>query len=503
MTYVYQYVDRRTDVQTPKFVHPSLIPRLGNGTHGRASAAAALGSRSLQTTDRTMARSRLPQKLWLFLAPCFILANIPLSHAFATHASAPSWADLQDKLPSTKHAGPLVIEERELDTTTELADKLVIHVDRNHWCPNCERALLALEVKNAEYVKVLVDDDYSEPDRLPKLKWPDGTVQQGKDMFQILEKIQEQYSDTTPDLYPSISISVDIVRASIERRFEGIMPRYTLPSSLTPFIFLEECALEKDPLSKLGTAEVCRDDDVVQKFKFKVSLEEIDEVLEEYEDGNFIAGEDITAADIYWAPYLERFAAQLPMLYEGLAPRSREFEAVKDWYDDMDQQIPCYSCAVKGRAETWQQLLRNQHPELEFREEIVPNLPTKRSFDANKVWSRYAKDRPYLEETPTKEAAARIVRKYEGWVIAAADACPSVGDADAALRELCVMLCTIDAFDTDAVAEVAANLSGDVREVASFLASEDGYGLAVPKDMGLIPFEALKRVADSAPSPRI
>ena len=52
-------------------------------------------------------------------------------------------------------------------------------------------------------------------------------------------------------------------------------------------------------------------------------------------------------------------------------------------------------------------------------------------------------------------------------------------------------------------AEVAANLSGDVREVASFLASEDGYGLAVPKDMGLIPFEALKRVADSAPSPRI
>ena len=395
-----------------------------------------------------------------------------------------------------------MIEERELEAkTNELAHKLVIHVDRNHYCPDCERALLALEVKNAEYVKVLVDDDYSEPDRLPRLKWPDGTVQQGKDMYQILEKIQEQYSDIKPDLYPSISISVDIVRASIERRFEGIMPRYTLPSSLTPFIFLEECALEKDPLSKLGTAEVCRDDDVVQRFKFKVSLEEIDEVLEEYEDGNFIAGEDITAADIYWAPYMERFAAQLPMLYEGLVPRSREFEAVKDWYDALDQQIPCYSCAVKGRAETWQHLLRKQHPELELREEIVPNLPTKRSFDANKVWSRYAKDRPYLAETPTKEVAARIVRNHDAWVVAAANACPSIGDADAALRQICDMLCTIDAFDADAVAETAANLSGDVREVASFLASEDG--LAVPKDMGLIPFEALKRVADSAPPPRI
>lgn len=451
-------------------------------------------------------RSALPLKLRLFLASCFILAHIPVSHAFVNpcattvssssrssalqmSASAPSWADLQDKLPSTKHDGPLVFEEAALDETV-LSNKIVIYVDRNYWCPNCERALLALEVKNAEYVKVLIDDDYSEPDRLPRLKWPDGTVQEGKDMYQILEKIQEEHSDTKPDLYPNISISVDIVRASIERRFEGIMPRYTLPSSLTPFIFLEECALEKDPLSQLGTTEVCRDDDVVQRFKLKVSLEEIDEVLEEYEDGPYIAGEDITAADIYWAPYLERFAAQLPILYDGLAPRSREFEAVKDWYDAMDQQIPCYSCAVKGRAETWQTLLRKFHPEIELREETVPNLPTKRSFDANKVWSRYAKDRAFLAETPTKEVAARVVRNHEAWVIAATAACPSI-DADVGLRELCGMLCTIDGFDTDA-AEAAANLSGDAREMISFLTGEDG--LAVPKDIGLIPFEALKRL---------
>ena len=446
------------------------------------------------------------------LLTCALLAfHIPASHAFIpcnggsrSHVGRnanllpatplPGWTELQEKLPSTKHDGPLVLEEAAMDGA-ELSGKLVIYVDRNHWCPNCERALFALEVKNAEYVKVLVDDDYSQPDRLPKLQWPDGTAQEGKDMYQILEKIQEEYSNIKPDLYPSISISVDIVRSSIERRFEGIMPRYTLPSSLTPFIFLEECALEKDPLSKLGTAEVCRDDDVVQKFKLKVSLEEIDEVLEEYEDGEFIAGEDITAADIYWAPYLERFAAQLPMLYEGLAPRSREFEAVKDFYDALDQKIPCYSCAVKGRAETWQNLLRKFHPELELREESVPNLPTKKSFDANKVWSRHAKDRVYLAETPTMEVAARIIRNRDTWVDTAKTACPSIEDADSALRELCDTLSTLDGFDADAVAEASTNLSNDAREMVYFLTSEDG--LAVPKDIGLIPFEALQRVADS------
>ena len=54
---------------------------------------------------------------------------------------------------------------------------------------------------------------------------------------------------------------------------------------------------------------------------------------------------------------------------------------------------------------------------------------------------------------------------------------------------------TLDGFDADAVADAAANLSSDAREMTSFLTSE--YGLAVPKDIALIPFEALQRVADS------
>ena len=52
---------------------------------------------------------------------------------------------------------------------------------------------------------------------------------------------------------------------------------------------------------------------------------QIEEVLEEYSDGPFggpfFAGRDVTAADIYWAPFLERFAAHLPLLYRSLSPR--------------------------------------------------------------------------------------------------------------------------------------------------------------------------------------
>lgn len=426
------------------------------------------------------------------------LSTLASTHAFSSmrmSAGVPSWKDLEAKLPSLRHNGPEVYDTTRSGPVdvANLKGKLAIYVDRNHWCPNSQRALLALEIKNAEYVKVLVDDDYTKPNSLPCVQWPDGTAQEGTEMHEILEKIHREYPDG-PNLYPdNISASVDIVRANIERRYDGIMPRYTDPSSVAPFIFRDENIREKEG-------------EIVPKFKFQVSLEEVDEVLEEYDDGPYIAGRDITAADIYWAPYLERFAAQLPLLYEGLKPRSQEYEAIKEWYDAMDQQIPCYSCKIKGRVETWQHVLAKFHPELDLRNEIVPNLPTKKSFDANKVWAEYAKDKDYLASSPTQEVAAQIVRKHEELVDAAASACQSIADrdaADAALRELCSVLSTIDGFDTDAASEAAAKLSGDARDVASFLASEDGEGLAVPRDIGLIPSEALRALVGAAPKPRI
>ncbi len=37
-----------------------------------------------------------------------------------------------------------------------------------------------------------------------------------------------------------------------------------------------------------------------------------------YSGGPFISGEAVTAADVYWAPYLERMAAHVPALHRGL-----------------------------------------------------------------------------------------------------------------------------------------------------------------------------------------
>ena len=103
----------------------------------------------------------------------------------------------------------------------------------------------------------------------------------------------------------------------------------------------------------------------------------------------------------------------------------------------------------------------------------------------------------------------------------------SIGDdaVDAALRELCDALANIGHparrggggggdykgggdDERAAIAAAAARLSGDARDAAAFLVGGDGDGggmggLVVPRDLGVIPFEALRTLAEAAPKPRI
>ena len=69
----------------------------------------------------------------------------------------------------------------------------------------------------------------------------------------------------------------------------------------------------------------------------------------------------VSAADIYWAPYLERLAAHVPALHSELKPRSGRFEALTDWFDAMDELVSAYSRRVKGRPSTWQQVCTALH----------------------------------------------------------------------------------------------------------------------------------------------
>ena len=120
----------------------------------------------------------------------------------------------------------------------------------------------------------------------------------------------------------------------------------------------------------------------------------------------------------------------------------------------------------------------------------VEDLPSRRDFDAGSVWSRYADGKPYLAPTPHEESAACVLRKCDDLITPAAKACGlSEEEADMALRQVCAALAAGEVASMDEVAD-----GGAARDVACYLANE---GLVAPRDLGLIPAEAIRSLADS------
>ena len=74
----------------------------------------------------------------------------------------------------------------------------------------------------------------------------------------------------------------------------------------------------------------------VARRDFEATLEKTDALLGE-RGGPFFAGENPTAPDVCWAPFLERYAAQLPLLHDGLRPRdATRYPNLSRWYDSME-----------------------------------------------------------------------------------------------------------------------------------------------------------------------
>ena len=374
--------------------------------------------------------------LWSYL--------VATAHALS---SVPTWDALESRLRSAVCPEPPVYDISDADNIP--SNQLVFYRDRNAECPFCERVWLALEIKGIDYITVLHDEEL-------KVTWPDGTTQH--DSLDIIERLDKEYPGE-PDLYPRVSQSVGGVRANIVR-FKGVFPRNTDSRRETPFLY--------------------RSGQVVPRSDHMVTLEETDELLEEYDDGPFFCGETITAADIAWAPFLERYAIQLPILYEDLKPRSRDYPELMKWYDSMERLVPCYLCRVKGDAVMWSKSLGN--------EKITTDIPTdvnEKGFDAKDLWNAYRKGKPYLARTPSEECAARIVRN-RNTILSVLD--PNE-ENNAALREICAALVGSE-----------ASLSGNARDVADFLANK---WLSVPRDMGVLPAAALRSLVAVAPKPRI
>ena len=450
--------------------------------------------------------------------------RVPARTAMIASASL-SWATLEDALPSALDtSGPATIAGNA--SGEDLAGKLVLYRDANGHCPYTERIWLALEIKRIPFVTCLVEHSEIPPGEagaLPHVQWPDGSTTDGSDTLHILERIEREYPQP-PSLFPDKSVTVNYVRDFCDARFDGVMPRFTLPSRTTPYVFA--CRIQRAGSFKI---EECEVGEIVPQYKYEVCLEEIDEILDEdiRDPGPFFAGRCVSAADVWAAPFLERFAAHLPLLYDGLTPRppagtEPAYEAIAAWYDAMDEKVPCYSCRIKGRVRTWQQLLASE-PYLEGRLEQAAATPPDLSadFDATRVWAkyaartsrprpypqpgpnpdpdpdpypRYAEGRPHVAPTPALEAAAVIVRNREVLRAGAAQACGlSVDVADTALRDVCAALVSGggNGGAADPGPDAPTLLADAALEVAAYL---DGgpIGMAVPHDFGVVPAEALR-----------
>jgi glutathione S-transferase len=396
-----------------------------------------------------------------------------------------SWEKLESKL--SKAYEPNFFDT--LPDNFDAKNRPILFRDKEGICPFSEQVWLGLEVKNVDYATVLVDRDESNEWSSPlRLHWPNGDIQ--TNALEILERLEREYpadKGHNPHYYPSLSKAVDSVRCNIVR-FNGVFPRNTQPNLCAPFL------IRQSAKGDVPTSWVPESDHMV-------TLEETDEVLEEYFQGPFLCGARLTAADIVWAPFLERYAAQLPLVYAGedLTPRGSEYETLKKWYEAMEEQVPPYVCRVMGDQVSWERLLQKEveakrTPDVELLSSRGKAIPTNRpKFNADAVWKAFASTRPHVAASRELECVSFYVRNRDAIIGQAVKALTNMSaeELDQALREVLTTLLEGGAS--------VSSLSGNARDIAAFLDER----LCVPRDMGVLPAATLRMLATAAPKPRI
>ena len=365
------------------------------------------------------------------------------------------------------------------------------HRERHGWCPYSERVWLALEVKQIPYDTIKIDNtghgrrpSYFSG-QTPRMRWPENGKVQGESM-DLVRELEKRYPDNLPNLYPD-DIQSEVINKI--RAFNNIFPKRARPSSRAAFLF----RYDGEPL---------------WKNEFEKVLKDTDELLSETaKDGPFFCGQRLTAADIAWAPFLERYGAQLPCLHDGLHPTSDDaYPHLKAWYQAMDTQIPAYSCRVKGDFSSWRKVLTMAGygnagipPTVLTRmndatlAESYP-LSEKDSQTQQSVWDEYISSaRPWMAATPAAEASSTIVRNRSYILKDILKRSPQGMDMDdeesidLAIRALAAILS--DTLSEEDLAE-CKSVSG-VSALATFLDDR----MCVPRDMGSMSAASIKRLA--------
>ena len=346
-----------------------------------------------------------------FLALVCVLASMLFTTGGAIELK---WGAIESSLPSLKMPAPLVVDtvldQSYLPPPPNDQERHILCRERNGWCPYSERVWLALEVKKIDYDTILIDN-------MARPSWYSGQTPQlrfvGSDRFEgdsmdLVQKIDNEPRNCCKSLYPEGRVSE--IKAAVQL-FKTTFPMYTRPSSRAAFLFQ-------------STGEV------LCKTEFEKTLKDTEKILEDsYQKwgGAFFCGAEITAADIAWAPFLERYAAQLPLLHKNLYPRDpSKYPRLAAWYNAMETLVPCYHSRVAGDAASWWKVLQQQgFGNAGMAPELISSIPVEYHHGGKErllknmrfvAHQYYAKDRPHIADTPYEEAVALCVKNRDAIV---------------------------------------------------------------------------------------
>eukprot|EP00638_Chattonella_subsalsa_P009674 CAMPEP_0117751412 /NCGR_PEP_ID=MMETSP0947-20121206/10957_1 /TAXON_ID=44440 /ORGANISM="Chattonella subsalsa, Strain CCMP2191" /LENGTH=340 /DNA_ID=CAMNT_0005569783 /DNA_START=488 /DNA_END=1510 /DNA_ORIENTATION=- len=319
----------------------------------------------------------------------------------------------------------------------------------------------------------------------------------------LLSELDEKFP-SNPSLFPS-DPKLFASAKSLISGFRNAMPKFTRPSSRGAFLFR----------SAGGP---------IFKAEFEDSLDKIERLLSEHPEGPFFLGSfGFSAVDCAWAPFLERWAIQLPLLHKGLHPRETpdRWPRLKEWYNAMDSQMPSYLSRVRGDPHTWSYVLSDaaggalaqqiwedeQNINGKFGREEDLLLTLKGNW--KEVWESYRESRQgTVAENPAVEAAQRILLNKEAIIQDILKGCSYADEkvVDKTLRLLVQSLIhsreeiaesSVNKFETTAQFSFISKGIGASFEktelsqllgIASFFSNR----ICTPRDMGILPARHLK-----------
>lgn len=218
-----------------------------------------------------------------------MLPSIVVSFSAATLSPTP-WKEISARLQSLSATQPNVVDTV-LAASASAPSGLTLFRERHGWCPYSEKVWLALEVKGLDYSTVLIDNTGGgRPSwyrgQTPQIQWADGSSM-GESM-DIVKRLDIEYPESS-QLYPPDGVSMSDV-ASMVSAFRGAFPSNARPSSRAAYLFTYSGPLARSDFEK--------------------ALDNTEALLAQHR-GPFFVGDKLSAADISWAPFLERYAAQV------------------------------------------------------------------------------------------------------------------------------------------------------------------------------------------------